>query len=114
MKTITREELKQQLDTGWEPTIIEVLAPEFFREFHLPRAISVPFDESFTDRIWGLIPDKTHPVVLYCMNTECPASANAATKLDEMGYENVFDYVAGKEDWKEAGLPTVSEHIQTV
>jgi hypothetical protein len=26
-----------------------------------------------------------------------------------MGYENVRDYVEGKEDWVEAGLPTEGE-----
>jgi len=26
-----------------------------------------------------------------------------------MGYENVRDYAGGKEDWKEAGLPTEGE-----
>ena len=43
--------------------------------------------------------------MVYCKNTECPASEKAASRLDELGYRSVFDYEAGKVDWKEAGLP---------
>ena len=36
---------------------------------------------------------------------DCPASPKAGQRMEELGYQNVFDYEAGKQDWQEAGLP---------
>ena len=43
--------------------------------------------------------------MVYCYDLKCSASPKAAEKMDELGYRDVFDYEAGKMDWKEAGLP---------
>jgi hypothetical protein len=32
--------------------------------------------------------------------------------LAALGYENVTDYAAGKQDWLDAGLPTESGQLQ--
>lgn len=55
-----------------------------------------------------LLPDKSAHIVLYCSNWTCQNSPQAARRLDALGYENVFDHEAGKQDWIEAGLPTGS------
>jgi rhodanese-related sulfurtransferase len=39
------------------------------------------------------------------MNPDCVASAEEARELEEMGYERVLHYAAGKQDWIKAGLP---------
>ena len=39
----------------------------------------------------------------------CTASPKAAQKMDELGYQQVYDYEAGKMDRKEAGLPVEQE-----
>src|SRR5690242_9310680 len=33
-------------------------------------------------------------------------SARAAWRLDSLGFTDVYDYAAGKADWRAAGLPT--------
>jgi len=38
-------------------------------------------------------------------NTPCPNSVIAARTLEALGYANVAEYVEGKQDWVEAGLP---------
>mgnify|MGYP003626742147 CR=1 FL=1 len=40
-------------------------------------------------------------VVVYCANFDCPASTDAARKLDEAGFNNVYDYEGGTQDWME-------------
>ena len=112
MKIITRDELKRRLDDGWDVPLVEVLAPEYFREFHLPGAINVPFDERFAERVQETIPDKGRPIVVYCMSKECTASEEAGKKMEELGYTDVFDYEDGKVDWKDAGLPVETEHVE--
>jgi hypothetical protein len=32
-------------------------------------------------------------------------SPGAASRLESIGFERVYDYVAGKADWESAGLP---------
>ena len=105
MKTMTRNQLNERLGNSNNLTIVEVLSPEHYREFHLPGAINVPLDEHFDQRIQEVVPTKSSPVVVYCGSTQCQASAEAARHLDKLGYVEVYDYEAGKADWKEAGLP---------
>lgn len=105
MQPIAKEELKQRLQREEPITFVEVLSQASFKEFHLPQAMNVPLGEDFEERIQQAIPDKHREVVVYCQNTECPASSTAAKKMDQLGYRHVYDYEAGKEDWKAAGLP---------
>ena len=105
MEPITRDELKCVLDSRKGVVLVEVIGPNTYREYHLPGAIRVPVDEKFAQSIQMAIPDKSTFVVVYCLNYACTASPKAARKLDQLGYEKVYDYEAGKQDWKAAGLP---------
>lgn len=105
MQTIARDDLQTMLDNRSDVSLVEVLSEEKFKKFHLPGAINVPVGEDFSDRIQQAVPEKDKPVVVYCANTECDASPKAAKQMDELGYKTVYDYEAGKADWKAAGLP---------
>mgnify|MGYP002625950299 CR=1 FL=1 len=104
MQTITRDEVQQKLSGNGNVALVDVLSEESFNEFHLPDAINVPLGNRFAQRIQEAVPDKSRPVIVYCKNTECNASPKAAQQMDELGYEEVYDYEAGKADWKAAGL----------
>jgi rhodanese-related sulfurtransferase len=105
MTTIDREQLKQMMDED-AVTVVEVLDRENFDKFHLPEAINVPLSGDFKADIQSSVPDKHEPVVVYCMDADCDASPKAAKQMEELGYDRVYDYEAGKKDWKSAGLPT--------
>lgn len=105
MQTIKRQELKDRMDRDEFQAVVEVLAPEAYEEFHLPDAVNVPFDDKFSEKIESIAPDRSKPVVVYCKNAQCDASPKAARKMDELGYQQVYDYEEGKMDWKDAGLP---------
>ncbi|HSR54967.1 MAG TPA: rhodanese-like domain-containing protein [Alphaproteobacteria bacterium] len=107
MENITRERLQEMMDSE-DVTLVEVLDEEYFRKFHLPDAINVPLSGNFEEEIQNAVPDKSAPVVVYCMDEDCDASPEAARRMEDLGYENVFDYEAGKVDWKDAGLPVES------
>jgi rhodanese-related sulfurtransferase len=109
MQPITRTELKHKLDEGQDLALVEVLKPPAFAKFHLPGAINVPVDaDDFEEQVEAAVPDKNKPIVVYCQNADCQASPKAARRLDELGYETVLDYEAGKVDWRDAGLPIES------
>ena len=71
-------------------------------------ARNVPLGDQFESKIQEVVPDKSQPVLVYCLDEECEASTKAAQKLEELGYQDVYDYKAGKMDWRESGLPVAS------
>lgn len=109
MKTIERDELKKLLDQRDPVALIDVLSEESYEDYHLPEAINIPAkSEDFDRRVQQAVPDKDTPVVVYCLNHDCPASPQAGERLEGLGYQEVYDYAAGKEDWRDAELPVVS------
>lgn len=105
MQVIAREELIRRIGSSEKIALVEVLDPEYYAEFHLPGAINVPLSDHFDQAIRAAVPDRHTPVIVYCRNERCTASTEAAKRLDDLGYLHVYDYTAGKTDWKEAGLP---------
>ena len=108
MQTITRDALKARMDQDGDVVLIEALPMEYWKKAHLPGAINIPVDEAFEEKVRQAVPDKSTTVITYCANAECPASRKAAERLEALGYEDVYDYVEGKADWQEAGLPVES------
>lgn len=104
MPSIDRDQFKQKMDDN-DVTVIEVLDASKYKEFHLPMAINIPFDDDFDEQVAKTLPDKKHPVALYCMDKNCSASSKAAERMEALGYSRVYDYEGGKMDWKQAGLP---------
>lgn len=102
--TITRDKV-QRATKEPNATVVEVLDTEHFEEFHLPGAINVPIGDDFDERIRSAVPSKSEKVIVYCQDRQCPASAKAASRMEALGYQNVYDYEGGKMDWKQAGLP---------
>lgn len=108
MQTIGRDEVQTMLQNRNDLTVVETLSKENYQEFHIPGAKNVPLDDDFDQNIKEAAPEKSKPVLVYCYDSECAASHKAAEKMDEMGYQEVYDYEQGKVDWKQAGLPIES------
>ena len=95
MKPITQEKLKEMIDNNEGFVLVNVLPKESFDQKHIPGSISIPISEDFDSEVQKQIPNKDTKVIVYCANTECQASPNAAKQLDELGYSDVYDYEAG-------------------
>jgi rhodanese-related sulfurtransferase len=104
METVSREQARKLIAERPDLAVIEVLGEESYNKFHIPGAKNVPLDQSFRAQIREVVPNLDTPVLLYCMDAECDASPKAAQLMDRLGYQEVYDYEAGKMDWKEAGL----------
>jgi rhodanese-related sulfurtransferase len=107
LKEITREELEAKLGRGEQVVLVETLGPKYYEDAHLPGAINIPHTE-VDELAPTMLPDKSAEVVVYCSNRACQNSPQAARRLAALGYENVYDYEEGKQDWIEAGLPIES------
>ena len=67
VETISRDELKQKMDSDEQFMLVETLSATAFEHAHLPGAINLPPDRvtEFADK---LLPDKSADIVVYCAN----------------------------------------------
>jgi len=62
---ISTEDLKAKLDRKDPITVVETLAPERYREAHLPGALNIP-PERIKELAPQLLPNKNAEIVTYC------------------------------------------------
>ena len=65
--SISTKELKSKLDRK-EVTVVETLAPDRYREAHIPGALNIP-PEQIKELAPQLLPNKNAEIVTYCANT---------------------------------------------
>ena len=101
MQAINRQDL-EAMNANHESdfVLINVLSPEDFNKEHIRTSINIPkSDPQFVDQVERVAAGKEREVVVYCANFDCPASMEAAQKLDQAGFSNVYDYEGGTADW---------------
>jgi|SRR5579884_2039706 len=84
--------------------LVEVLGPEEYQQEHLPKAINIPLKELTPENTKHLRKDQA--LIVYCANYQCDLSARAAWRLESMGFQEVYRYTPGKQDWIAAGFET--------
>ena len=65
--TISTKDLKAKLDRRDSVKVVETLAPERYREAHLPGALNIP-PERIKELAPKLLPNKDAEIVTYCTN----------------------------------------------
>lgn len=111
MIPIDTQQLKAFKESDAPIPIINVLDPEAFEKAHIPDSINIPLQSSeFVEQVGKVANSKSAPVIVYCASESCDASPKAAQKLEEVGYDKVYDYQGGVEAWSEAGLPLQEAH----
>ena len=67
-RTVPTEDLKTKLDRKENIKVVETLAPERYREAHIPGALNIP-PEQVKEIAPQLLPNKDVEIVTYCANT---------------------------------------------
>lgn len=70
-------------------TIIDVRRPDEFAEGHIPGAINLP-NETIRHSALAALPDEDAVLLVYCRSGH--RSAQAAAKLVQLGYKQVYDF----------------------
>jgi rhodanese-related sulfurtransferase len=105
MQTLTTEQVRALKADQDGPAIINVLDAQYYRKEHIPDSENIPLStDNFVEKVEQASGSKSKPVIVYCANTECDASPKAAKKLEQNGFDQVYDYEGGMDAWKEAGL----------
>jgi rhodanese-related sulfurtransferase len=66
--TISTKDLKAKLDRKEDMKVVETLAPERYREAHIPGALNIP-PEKIKELAPQMLPNKNAEIVTYCSNT---------------------------------------------
>lgn len=93
---ITANEAKEMMNGNNAVTILDVRTEEEYKTGHIKGAILIP-DTEITNKAKELLTNKSATIMVYCRSGR--RSANAAAKLIELGYTNVYDF-GGIIDWK--------------
>jgi rhodanese-related sulfurtransferase len=65
--TISTKDLKAKLDRKGGIKVVETLAPERYREAHIPGALNIP-PERIKELAPQLLPNKDAEIITYCTN----------------------------------------------
>lgn len=104
MKTVTAKQVNDKFFSNDNAIIIDVLPKEHFDREHIPGAINVPLEsKDFTALVARKAKNKAQDILVYCANTQCTASEDAAKKLTAAGYTAVHRFTGGLKEWKDSG-----------
>lgn len=103
---ITADQLQTMIKEKKDLVVLDSRGGKWFDGTVIKGAKNLPADKTDKESLASLIQTKTTPVVFYCADTKCEASASAAHTAHELGYKNVYKYPGGIAEWKEKGLPT--------
>ena len=92
---ITAEEAQNRMDSDDTIIILDVRTQEEYEESHIPGAILIP-NESIGTEKQEQLPDMDQEILVYCRSGN--RSAQAAKKLVEAGYTQIYDF-GGIMDW---------------
>lgn len=101
MQIIQKEQLEQWISQKTDMLIIDLLPKQDFDKRNIPGSINIPFknNDNFITELEKGLSSKDGKIVVYCANKKCDLSKQAAQKIDNAGFANVYDFEDGIEDW---------------
>ena len=94
-KQISQEEARKMMETEDDYIILDVRRMDEYNEGHIPGAICIP-NESISDERPEELPELDQVILVYCRSGR--RSKEAAQKLFDMGYANIYEF-GGIVDW---------------
>lgn len=95
-QNITADRARARLDQEKDVFLLDVRAPEEFRQKHLRNSQLIPADR-LENEVQTRISDKNTPILVYCKGGT--RSAKAADILIRLGYQNVSNLLDGIDGW---------------
>ncbi len=102
---INAEELIELMWTAPQLTLIDSRITSDRNEGFIEGSISLPNTETSCKSLEGVIPEKSTPALFYCNGVKCGRSAKAAQIAIDCGYNQIYWFRGGIEEWKQKQLP---------
>jgi len=95
---LSYEDYAEEIEKN-EVVLIDVRSSGEYKNGHIPGAIQANIEsKEFEDKIAALNINKNEPVYIYCLSGN--RSKKAASKMQEMGFENIIDLDGGIRAWR--------------
>lgn len=108
MNTLTAEQVRTHAERNSDLLLINTLDANDFASTQIPGSINIPqSQDDFVKRVEGEAGHRDREIVVYCASEKCNSSTQAAQKLQDAGFTNVYDFEAGAQGWKQAGKQLV-------
>ncbi|TGD57975.1 rhodanese-like domain-containing protein [Flavobacterium humi] len=108
VQTIEAKDFAEKLKSSDHPQLLDVRTPEEYTAEHIENAANVNWNgDDFAAKAEKY--DKTKPVFVYCKVGG--RSAQAAHKLQELGFTKVYNLDGGIMKWNASGLSAPSDKI---
>lgn len=109
MQTISTTELRGKMQRNEKGILVNTLSRDEFQKTHIPNSLNIPEErDDFVSQVESAAGSKDQTVIVYCASQECHSSEQAAEKLEQAGFANVYDYEGGAKSWSEAGEQLVA------
>lgn len=77
------------------------------KQGYIEGSISLPDIDTDCEALSKIIPAKNSPVIFYCNGVKCGRSVNSSKVALECGYNNIYWFRGGFEEWKNKKLPFI-------
>lgn len=107
--TVDAEQIIGLFDTHTDLMIVDSRKASDYSAGHIEGAVLLTNTEMDEQKTASVIPSKDHPVVFYCNGIKCGRAADAVEKALGFGYNKIYYYAKGMEEWNSLSMPVVTE-----
>ena len=104
---VSAEELIDLVESQPSLVILDSRKKSDFQKGFIEGSVSLPNTETNPASLAKHLKSKTTPVVFYCNGTKCGRSLKAAKVAISEGYNKIYWFRGGMEEWEAKGLPVV-------
>ena len=79
------------------------------RQGYIEGSVSLPDADTNCKSLAKVIPKKNSPVLFYCNGVKCGRSVISSRVALKCGYNNIYWFRGGYEEWKAKGFPSVKQ-----
>ena len=102
---VNAEGIFELLEKAPDTTIIDARISSDRIQGYIEGSISLPDVDTNCSSLKQVVPSLTAPVLFYCNGVKCGRSGNAAEIAVKCGYNNIYWFRGGFEEWKAKNLP---------
>ncbi|MBX2809329.1 MAG: rhodanese-like domain-containing protein [Cellvibrionaceae bacterium] len=106
---VSAEDIFDLFDEYDDLVIIDSRKPADREPGYIEGSLSLPDFDTTPATLAANIATKSTPVVFYCNGPKCGRSVKASKMAVAEGYENVFWFRGGWQEWSDKGLPAVKD-----
>ncbi len=106
---VSAEEVIELILTSPELVVIDSRKKNEYSKGHIESAVNLLNADMQPEMLAELVPDKSGAILFYCNGIHCLRSADAVSKALSWGYENIFWFRGGWQEWTEKRLPMISD-----